>query len=183
VILSIFLISHGGTGCGSAHKPFFASRTSVSNPASTVPPCAYFRYHLTYRSIRLRGAGQAAAVESARTISNRRDERIDCKYRMNRFLSHLHNFTNSLVIERKHDSSRKEISHAPFQVLSRKRGVTMQRYANSSLYSSVAAGVTYINYDEGKGIGPAPSRPSPSSARPSSLRGPSDMRRCRHTVN
>ena len=59
----------------------------------------------------------------------------------------------------------------------------MQRYAKSGLYSIVAGDVTYINYDEGKGIGPAPTRPSPSSARPSSLRGPSDMRRCGHTVN
>ena len=37
--------SHGGTGCGSAHKPFFASRASFSNPSSTVSPGAYFRYH------------------------------------------------------------------------------------------------------------------------------------------
>jgi len=58
----------------------------------------------------------------------------------------------------------------------------MQRYAKSGLYSIVAGDVTYINSDEGKGIGPAPSRPNPSSARPSSLRGPSGMRRCRHTV-
>ena len=91
-----------------------------------------------------------------RTKSNRRDVRIDCKYRMNRFLSHLHNFTNTLVIEHKDDSSRKDISHALFQVLSRKRGVTMQRYAKSGLYSIVVGNVTYINYDEGKGIGPAP---------------------------
>jgi hypothetical protein len=59
----------------------------------------------------------------------------------------------------------------------------MRRYAKSDLYSIVTDDVTYINYDEVKGIGPSPSRPSPSSARPSSLRSPSDMRRCRHTVN
>ena len=37
--------SHGGTDCGSAHNPFFASRASCSNPSSTVSPSAYFRYH------------------------------------------------------------------------------------------------------------------------------------------
>jgi hypothetical protein len=37
----------------------------------------------------------------------------------------------------------------------------MQRYAKSGLYSIVAGDVTYINYDEGKGIGPAPTRPKP----------------------
>ena len=40
-----FLHSHGGTGCGSAHKPFFASRASFSRPSSTVSSGAYFRYH------------------------------------------------------------------------------------------------------------------------------------------
>jgi len=37
--------SQGGIGCGSAHKPFFASRASCSNPASTESPGAHFRYH------------------------------------------------------------------------------------------------------------------------------------------
>jgi hypothetical protein len=37
--------SHGGTGCGSAHKPFRASRASVSSLSSTIFPGAYFRYH------------------------------------------------------------------------------------------------------------------------------------------
>src|SRR6476660_809447 len=41
----VFLHSHGGTGCGSAHKPFFPSRASFSNPSTTVSPGAYFRYH------------------------------------------------------------------------------------------------------------------------------------------
>ena len=40
-----FRHSHGGTGCGSAHKPFSPSRASFSNPSSTVSPGAYFRYH------------------------------------------------------------------------------------------------------------------------------------------
>ena len=40
-----FRHSHGGTGCGSAHNPFFASRASFSNPSRTVSPGAYFRYH------------------------------------------------------------------------------------------------------------------------------------------
>ena len=38
--LFLFLHSHGGTGCGSAHKPFLASRASVSSPSSTVSPGA-----------------------------------------------------------------------------------------------------------------------------------------------
>ena len=33
-----FRHSHGGTGCGSAHKPFRPSRASFSNPSSTVSP-------------------------------------------------------------------------------------------------------------------------------------------------
>src|SRR5580765_5718025 len=37
--------SHGGTGCGSTHKPLFASLASFSNPSSTVSPGAYSRYH------------------------------------------------------------------------------------------------------------------------------------------
>ena len=37
--------SHGGTGFGSAHNPFFASRACFSNPSSTVSAGAYFRYH------------------------------------------------------------------------------------------------------------------------------------------
>jgi hypothetical protein len=40
-----FRHSHGATGCGSAHKPFRASRAPCSNPSSTVSPGAYFRYH------------------------------------------------------------------------------------------------------------------------------------------
>src|ERR1043165_6900604 len=32
--------SHGGTGWGSAHKPFLASRASFSNPSSIVSPGA-----------------------------------------------------------------------------------------------------------------------------------------------
>ena len=40
-----FRYTHGGTGCGSAHKPFLASRAWFSNPSSTVSPGAYFRYH------------------------------------------------------------------------------------------------------------------------------------------
>jgi hypothetical protein len=40
-----FRHSHGGTGCGSAHKPILASRAFFSNPSSTVSPGAYFRYH------------------------------------------------------------------------------------------------------------------------------------------
>jgi hypothetical protein len=40
-----FRHSHGGTGCGSAHKPFLASRASFSSSSSTVSPGAYFRYH------------------------------------------------------------------------------------------------------------------------------------------
>jgi hypothetical protein len=40
-----FRHSHGGTGTGSAHKPFFASRAYFSSPSSTVSPGAYFRYH------------------------------------------------------------------------------------------------------------------------------------------
>ncbi len=31
-----FLHFHGGTGCGSTHKPLLASRASRSNPSSTV---------------------------------------------------------------------------------------------------------------------------------------------------
>jgi hypothetical protein len=37
--------AHGGTGCGSTHKPILASRASFSNPSSPVSPGAYFRYH------------------------------------------------------------------------------------------------------------------------------------------
>jgi len=36
---------HGGTGRGSAHNPFLASRASASKRSSTVSPGAYFRYH------------------------------------------------------------------------------------------------------------------------------------------
>ena len=36
-----FRHSHGGIGCGSAHKPFLASRASCSNPSRTVSPGAY----------------------------------------------------------------------------------------------------------------------------------------------
>ena len=43
--LLIFLHSHGGIGCGSAHNPFSASRASASKPFSTASPGAYFRYH------------------------------------------------------------------------------------------------------------------------------------------
>jgi len=43
--LLLFRHSHGGTGCGSAHKPFLASLASRSSPSSTVSPGAYFRYH------------------------------------------------------------------------------------------------------------------------------------------
>jgi hypothetical protein len=35
-VLQRFRHSHSGTGCGSAYKPFFASRASFSNPSSTV---------------------------------------------------------------------------------------------------------------------------------------------------
>ena len=34
----VFLYTHGGTGCGSAHKPFFASRASLSSLSSSVSP-------------------------------------------------------------------------------------------------------------------------------------------------
>ena len=37
--------SHGEIGAGSAHKPFFASHASFSNPSSTLSPGAYFLYH------------------------------------------------------------------------------------------------------------------------------------------
>ena len=37
--------SHGGIGSGSAHKPFFASRASLSDPSNTLSAGAYFRYH------------------------------------------------------------------------------------------------------------------------------------------
>lgn len=40
-----FRRSHGGTGAGSTHKPFLASRASLSSPSSTVSLGAYFRYH------------------------------------------------------------------------------------------------------------------------------------------
>ena len=43
--LLLFRHSHGGTGCGSAHKPILASLASFSNPSSTISPGAYFRYH------------------------------------------------------------------------------------------------------------------------------------------
>src|SRR5262245_3868453 len=41
----LFRHFHGGTGRGSAHKPFLASRAFLSNPSSTVSPGAYFRNH------------------------------------------------------------------------------------------------------------------------------------------
>src|SRR5437868_13279352 len=41
----LFRHSHGGTGCGSVHNPFWASRASLSKPSSTAFPGAYFRYH------------------------------------------------------------------------------------------------------------------------------------------
>jgi hypothetical protein len=50
-----FRHSHDGTGLGSAHRPFFASRAFCSGPSSTVSPGAYFRYHLTYRSNPVKG--------------------------------------------------------------------------------------------------------------------------------
>ena len=40
-----FLHSHGGTGCGSAHKPFLASRACFSSFSSSASSGAYFRYH------------------------------------------------------------------------------------------------------------------------------------------
>ena len=40
-----FLHSHGGTGCGSAHRPFFATLASFSNFSSSRSPGAYFLYH------------------------------------------------------------------------------------------------------------------------------------------
>ena len=40
-----------GTGYGSAHSPFLASRASVSSPSSTVFPGAYFRYHQHQRCL------------------------------------------------------------------------------------------------------------------------------------
>jgi hypothetical protein len=40
-----FLHFHGGTGCGLAHKPFFASRASVSIFSNSASLGAYFRYH------------------------------------------------------------------------------------------------------------------------------------------
>lgn len=40
-----FRHSHGGSECRSAHKPFFASRASFSNPSSVKSPGAYFPYH------------------------------------------------------------------------------------------------------------------------------------------
>ena len=39
--LRCFAYSHGGTDCGSVHKPFLASRGSFSSPSSTVSPDAY----------------------------------------------------------------------------------------------------------------------------------------------
>ena len=42
---AIFRHSHGGTGCGSAHKPFRPARASFSSPSSTVSTGAYVRYH------------------------------------------------------------------------------------------------------------------------------------------
>ena len=47
----IFRHSHGGTGCGSAHKPILASRASCSSPSSIVSPVAYFLYHQHQRSL------------------------------------------------------------------------------------------------------------------------------------
>ena len=35
--------SHGGTGCGSARKPFLASRTAFFNSSRTASPSTYFR--------------------------------------------------------------------------------------------------------------------------------------------
>lgn len=40
-----FCHSHGGTGCGSAYKPFLASRPSLSNPSRAVSPGADFLNH------------------------------------------------------------------------------------------------------------------------------------------
>ena len=37
----LFRHSHGGTGCGSTHNPFLASRASFSSPSRTVSPDAY----------------------------------------------------------------------------------------------------------------------------------------------
>jgi hypothetical protein len=42
---SPFRHSHGGTGCGSAHKPIFASRAFFSSLSNSLFPSAYFRYH------------------------------------------------------------------------------------------------------------------------------------------
>ena len=41
----IFRHSHGGIGCGSAHKPFLAFRASASRLSSSLFSGAYFRYH------------------------------------------------------------------------------------------------------------------------------------------
>jgi hypothetical protein len=40
--LRCFLHSHGGTGCGSAYKPFFASRAFFSSLSNSLFPRAYF---------------------------------------------------------------------------------------------------------------------------------------------
>ena len=42
----LFRHSHGAKGCGSAHKPFFASRDAFSSLSSFVFPGAFIRYHL-----------------------------------------------------------------------------------------------------------------------------------------
>jgi hypothetical protein len=60
-VLLPFRHSHGGTGCGSAHKPFLASRASFSNPSSTVSPAHTFDTTSTISRFKV-GAGAIREV-------------------------------------------------------------------------------------------------------------------------
>jgi len=52
--------SHGGSGGGSVHKPFLASRASVSRCSNTGSPTAYFRYQ------RVSDAGRFSSIQCVR---------------------------------------------------------------------------------------------------------------------
>ena len=70
-------VSHGSTGCGSAHNPILDSRASDSSFSSSTFPGAYFRYHQqnpsrTSSRLSMRPSGSATSPSSRSYLFNAR---------------------------------------------------------------------------------------------------------------
>src|SRR6185503_7763131 len=86
----LFRHSHGGTGCGSAHKPFLASRASFSSPSNTLPKTIH---------LHLYGAGRIPEfprLAGAAQVFEERTHAVSSAYAWGRVQGVLGNFCSAI---------------------------------------------------------------------------------------